>query len=75
MPPQKPTTDLRPHLTPQQLATRWQVTTDYLYRAVIGQTDGVPAIRLGTGSRARLRIRLSDVEAFEASRIVQYSSP
>lgn len=60
------------HLTVAQLAHRLNVSTDYLYREVLGQPDGIPAIRLGRGTRARLRIMLSEVEQWEESRRVRY---
>lgn len=59
-------------LTPNELASRWGVTTEWLYRSVLGAPDGLKAIRLGRGPRARWRIRVSDVEAYEQSNEVQY---
>lgn len=57
-----------PHLTVQQLADRWQVHPDFLRRAVLGQPapDGIPeAYTIGSGPKARWRIPLHAVEAYE----------
>lgn len=60
------------HLTVQQLAHRLNVTTDYLYREVLGQPGGITPIRLGRGPRARLRIPLAEIERWEESQRVRY---
>lgn len=60
------------HITVLQLAHRWNVTTDYLYRDCLGQPDGIPFMRIGKGRRARIRIKLSDVERWEEEHVVQY---
>ncbi|CAE6740775.1 helix-turn-helix domain-containing protein [Nitrospira defluvii] len=52
-------------LTPKQLAHRWQVSVEYLYRAVLGLPGGIPAMKLGNGSRARWRIALGVIEDWE----------
>jgi len=62
------------HLTVRQLADRLQVTTDYLYRAILGQPDGITPIRIGRGPRARLRIPISEVERWEQARRVCYDT-
>lgn len=59
-------------LTVAQLADRWQVTDDYLYRAVLGRPDGIPAFRLGHKPRSPWRIALADVERYEESHKVCY---
>jgi hypothetical protein len=60
-------------LTVAQLAARWQVTDDYLYRTVLGRPNGIPAFRLGHGPRRPWRIALADVERYEESRKVCYA--
>lgn len=72
MPRSKPSGEQ--HLTVAELAHRLNVTTDYLYREVIGQENGIVPIRLGSGPRARLRIPRSEVDRWEQSRRVCYSS-
>ena len=59
-------------LTVAQLADRWQVTEDYLYRAVLGRAHGIPAFRLGHRPRSPWRIALTDVERYEESHTVCY---
>ena len=53
----------RPYLTPEQLAVRLQVSREYVYRELLGQADGIPAMKIGKGLRARWRIRPEDLEA------------
>lgn len=65
-------TTTRQLLTVAQLADRWQVTDDYLYRAVLGRPNGIPAFRLGHGPRSPWRIALTEVEKYEESRRVCY---
>lgn len=62
------------HLTAGQLAERLVITEDYLRRSLLGQSDGIPGIKLGTGPRAQWRIRLCDVEKWEESRLVCYDA-
>jgi excisionase family DNA binding protein len=57
-------------LTPTELARRWRVTTDHLYREVLGR--GLPAVRIGNGPRSRWRISLADIEAYESTHRVTY---
>jgi len=52
-------------LTPKQLASRWQVSVEYLYRAILGQPKGIPAMKLGSGPRARWRITTQAIEEWE----------
>lgn len=61
-------------MTVAELAHRLKVSTDYLYREVLGQEDGIIPIRLGNGRRPRLRIPQSEVARWEQSRRVCYSS-
>lgn len=56
------------HLTVAQLAERWQVTRDFLYRDILNQSDGIRPIRLGHGRRARLRIPIAEIERWEDER-------
>ncbi len=35
----------RPYLTPEQLAVRLQVSREYVYRELLGQPDGIPAMK------------------------------
>lgn len=58
-------------LTPLELADRWRVTVDHLYRQVIGRD--LPAIRVGNGPRSRWRIALGDIERYESNHRVTYS--
>ncbi len=60
------------HLTVAQLAHRLNVSTDYLYREVLRQPNGIIPIQLGRGPRARLRIPISEVERWEESQRVQF---
>lgn len=62
------------HLTATQLAERLAISEDYLRRTLLGQPDGIAGIKLGRGPRAQWRIRLCDVEKWEASRIVCYDA-
>lgn len=48
-----------------QLADRWQVSTGHLANQR-SQGRGLPYVRIGS----RVRYRLSDVEAFESSNVV-----
>ena len=57
-------------LTPTELARRWRVTTDHLYREVLGRD--LPAVRIGNGPRSRWRISLADIEAYESTHRVTY---
>lgn len=52
-------------LTPKELANRWKVTVEYLYRAILGQPGGLAAMKLGKGPRPRWRIAIRDVEEWE----------
>lgn len=72
MPRSKPSVEQ--HMTVAELAHRLNVTTDYLYREVLGQEDGIIPLRLGSGQRPRLRIPIAEVERWEQSRRVCYSS-
>ncbi len=58
-------------LTPLELAARWRVTVDHLYRQVIGRD--LPAVRVGNGRRSRWRIALGDIEHYESTHRVMYS--
>lgn len=60
------------YLTVQEFAARIRVTPDYVYRAILGQPDGITPIRIGRGPRARLRIPISEVERWEQARRVCY---
>lgn len=62
----------RPYLTPEQLAVRLQVSREYVYRELLGQPDGIPAMKIGKGLRARWRIRPEDLEAWEDRQRVLY---
>ena len=53
------------YLTPEQVAARLQVSREYVYRELLGHANGIPALKLGSGLRARWRIRPEDVEAWE----------
>jgi hypothetical protein len=55
-------------LTVNQLAVRWQVTPDFLYRDIVNAPDGIPAMKLNRGHRGRWRIRVADVELYETQR-------
>lgn len=57
-------------LTPTELARRWRVTPDHLYREVLGRH--LPAVRIGNGPRSRWRISLTDVEKYELTHRVTY---
>lgn len=63
-----------PHLSVAQLASRLGVTEDYARRKLLGQPGGIPGIKLSDGPRGQWRIRVCDVEQWEASRIVCYDS-
>ena len=63
---------LCPYLTPEQLAVRLQVSREYVYRELLGQPDGIPAMKIGKGLRARWRIRPEDLEAWEDRHRVLY---
>lgn len=58
-------------LTPIELAARWRVTVDHLYRQVLARD--LPAIRVGNGRRSRWRIALGDIEHYESTHRVMYS--
>jgi hypothetical protein len=61
-------------LTPDDLAKRWKVSLRTLEdRRTNG--DGPPYIRLGAGPRARVRYRLSDIEAYESADKTQPTEP
>ncbi len=62
----------RPYLTPGQLAVRLQVSREYVYRELLGQPDGIPAMKIGKGLRGRWRIRHEDLEAWEDRHRVLY---
>lgn len=62
------------HLTVAQLSVRLNLSTDHLRRAILGQPTGIPAIKMSNGPRAQWRIRLHDVEQWEASRMVCYDA-
>lgn len=62
------------HLTVSQLAVRLNVSQDHLRRSILGQPSGIPGIRLSDGPRAQWRIKLCDVEIWEASRTVCYDA-
>ena len=55
-------------LTVNQLAVRWQVTPDFLYRDIGNTPDGIPAMKRNRGRRSRWRIRVADVEQYETRR-------
>jgi excisionase family DNA binding protein len=57
-------------LTPTELARRWRMTTDHLYRAVLGRD--LPAVRIGNGPKSRWRIYLADVKQYESTHLVTY---
>lgn len=59
--------------TPAELARRWRVTQDHLYRQVIGRE--LPAIRIGNGRRGRWRIAYADIEKYETRHRVVYAEP
>jgi hypothetical protein len=52
-------------VTPTELARRWRVTTDHLYREVLGRDW--PAVQIGNGPRSRWRIFLADIEDYEST--------
>lgn len=68
-------TTVRPYLTPEQLAVRLQVSREYVYRELLGQPDGIPAMKIGKGLRARWRIRPEDLEAWEDRHRVLSETP
>jgi len=70
--PQQSSVSTVQHLTASDLAHRLNLKPDYLRRSILGQAGGIPAIKLGDGEKAQWRIRLCDVEAWEASRTVCY---
>ena len=62
------------HLTAAQVAERLQVSVEYLYRELLGHADGIPGLKIGRGPRARWRIKLTDLEAWEERQRVCYDS-
>lgn len=60
-------------LTVNQLAVRWQVTPDFLYRDIVNAPNGIPAMKLNRGRRSRWRIRVADVEQYETRRSGAYA--
>lgn len=68
-----PATTPQLFFTPAELARRWRVTQDHLYRQVIGRD--LPAIRIGKGRRGRWRIAYADIEKYETRHRVVYSEP
>ena len=62
----------RIYMTPIQVAARLQIHVEYLYRHLLGQPSGIPAIKVGKGPRARWRISLASLEQWEAQQQVCY---
>lgn len=70
--------DIRPHLTVNQLATRWQKHPDFIRRVILGQPapDGIPeAFRVGSGPKAPWLIPIAAVEAYELRHRACYDTP
>lgn len=57
------------HFTVEELAFRWRVTADYLYRDILPTIPGV--FRIGNSEKAPWRIPLSAVEQYERAHNVQ----
>lgn len=74
MPHESSVSSSGPHLTASELAVRLHLTPDHLRRAILGQPTGIPGIKMSDGPRARWRIKVSDVEQWEASRTVCYDA-
>ncbi|CAE6779649.1 hypothetical protein [Nitrospira defluvii] len=62
------------HLTVSQVAARLAITEDHLRRSILGQPDGIRALKLGNGPRAQWRVRVCDLEAWEEAKLVCYDA-
>ena len=53
-------------LTPKELAKRWSTATNTLARWRVSRV-GPKYLKMGEGTRSRVRYRLSDIEDYERS--------